>query len=77
MPFTVDDTIARDLRASLNLRNGVPAGLTWGDFQAAMKLLGVKDTDRLASVEYGCGQFGSGCITRDDANDGIEIREKR
>lgn len=73
---TTDDTLARDLRASLNVRNGVPAGVTWGQFKAAMTVLGVQDEDRIASIEYGCKQYGTGSIVRDDAPDGIEVREK-
>jgi len=73
---TTDATLEKDLRASLDLRvQGVPAGLTWGQFKAAMVLLDVKDSDRLASIEYGCAQTGTGRVVRDDAPDGIEIRE--
>lgn len=73
---TTNDTISRDLRATLNRQRGVPAGLTWGEFQAAMKLLGVKDDERIASIDYGnCN--GTGRLMRDDAPDGIEIRETR
>lgn len=74
---TTDRTLARDLRASLVRAEGVPFGLTWGDFQAAMKLLGVKSTDRIASIEIGCSQTrATGRIHRTDAPDGIEIQEQ-
>ncbi len=76
MPITTDRTVGRDLRASLAIRDGVPAGLCWGDFKAAMTLLGVGDEDRVASIEFGCKQLGTGRIVRDDAPDGIEIRER-
>lgn len=78
MPLTTDDTIVRDLRATLALQDGVPVGVSWGAFKAAMTILGVKDDDRIASIEYGTSHFGGeGRIVRDDASDGIEIREKR
>lgn len=73
---TSNETIGRDLRATINRQRGVPCGLTWGEFQAAMKLLGVQDSDRLASIDYGCGT-GTGRLLREDAGDGIEIRETR
>ena len=73
--MTTNATIAGDLRASLVLQEGVPAGVTWGAFKAAMDTLGVDDADFLASIEYGCKQYGSGRIVRDDAPFGIEIRE--
>lgn len=73
---TTKDTLSRDLRATLNRQRGVPCGLTWGDFQAAMRLLGIRDDDRIASIDYGCGT-GTGRLLRDDATDGIEIRETR
>ena len=74
---TTNHTVARDLRASVGVRvDGVPAGLTWGQFKAAMTLLGVADDDRVASIEYGCAQCGTGKLVRDDAPDGIEIRER-
>jgi hypothetical protein len=75
MPLTTNDTTGRDLRASLSLRHGVPTGNTWGAIKAAMTVLGVRDDDRIASIEYGVMQFGSGRIVRDDAPDGIEIKE--
>lgn len=76
--ITTDDRLGRDLRASLAARTGVQAGVTWGSFKWAMAQLGVRDTDTLASIEYGCSQFGgNGVIVRDDAADGIEIREVR
>lgn len=72
---TNDGTVGRDLRAALALREGVPYGLTWGDLKHALELLGVTDGDRIASIELGCKSCGSGRIVRDDAPDGIEIRE--
>lgn len=74
---TTNSTTERDLRISLLSRSGVPAGLTFGDFISAMRQLGVTDATPLASIEYGCGQFGNGRLTRDDASDGVEIREGR
>jgi hypothetical protein len=73
---TTNETVSRDLRATLNLQRGVPCGLTWGDFKAAMQLLGVKDDERIASIDYGCGT-GTGRLIRDDAPDGVEVRETR
>lgn len=75
-PVTTDNTVTRDLQASLNIRDGVPVGVTWASFKAAMTILGVEDEDRIASIEFGCKQFGSGRIVRDDAIDGIEVRER-
>ena len=72
---TTNDTIARDLRTSLLLREGVPMGLTWGSIKAAMTILGVSDEDRVASIELGVGQLGCGRLFRDDEPDGIVIRE--
>ena len=75
---TTNETVRRDLRASLAARTGVSAGVTWGSFKWAMATLGVRDDDRIASIEYGCSQFGgNGIIVRDDADDGVEIREVR
>ena len=74
--FTTSGTIGRALRASLDLRHGVQTGLTWGGFKAAMFVLGVNDEDHLASIEFGV-TTGTGRICRDDAPDGIEIREAR
>ena len=77
-PITTDETVTRDLRASLNVQHGVPVGVTWRAFKAAMTILGVTDEDRIASIEYGCSHFGgAGRIVRDDAPDWIEIREGR
>lgn len=73
---TNDQTLSRDLRATLNRQRGVPCGLTWGDFKAAMVLLGVQDEDRIASIDYGCSS-GTGRLLRDDAPDGIEVRETK
>ena len=75
-PETTDASVRRDLERSLAAR-GVSAGLTWGDFQSAMAQLGVQATDGLASIDYGCGSGGTGRIVREDAPDGIEIREGR
>lgn len=73
--ITSDATLSRDLVASLNRQDGISAGLTWREFQAAMTLLGVGPEDRIASIEFGCTQFGTGRLMREDAPDGIEIRE--
>lgn len=76
--LTTDETLMRDLTASLAARTGVSAGVTWGEFKWAMARLGVRDDDRIASIEYGCSRLGGGgVIVRDDADDGIEIREKK
>ena len=76
--ITTDETLAQDLRASLiERRHGsVHTGLTWADFKTAMTALGVTDEDHVASIEFGV-TAGTGRICRDDAPDGIEIREKR
>lgn len=73
---STSDRLVEDLRASLNARNGVACGLTWGAFKQAMAQLGVTDDDLLASIEYGTSHLGgNGRIYRDDAVDGVEIRE--
>lgn len=77
MKITTDDTLVKDLRASLHAREGVSAGLTWGSFKWAMAQLGVRDDDALASIEYGCALGGNGQLVRDDDDGGIEIRERR
>ena len=74
--ITTDKTLAHDLRASLDLRRGVQTGLTWAGFKTAMTALGVRDEDHVASIEFGV-TAGTGRICRDDAPDGIEIREAR
>ena len=58
-------------------RDGVATvGQTWASFKAAVERgLLVRDDDALASIEYGVRQGGSGRLVRDDAPDGIEIRE--
>ena len=62
---------------SLNARRGVPAGTTWGDFQAAMRQLGVQDGDYLSSVEYGIAQTGTGLLVREDDPRGlVNVKEK-
>ena len=62
---------------SLNARRGVPVGRTWGDFQAAMTQLGVKDTDELSSIEVGIARTGTGLLIREDDDHGrVEVREK-
>ena len=77
MKVTTNATIQDDLAHTLRARTwGVQAGTTWGSFKRAMAQLGVDDDDRLASVEFGCKQGGSGHLLRDDAVDGIEIRER-
>jgi hypothetical protein len=49
---------------------------TWRDFKHAMQLLGVKDTDPLASIEYGVSADGVGAIKAErDEQGAIEIRE--
>jgi hypothetical protein len=72
---TTNDTVIRDLKASLVQREGVPMGLTWGDVKAAFQLLGVRDDDRIAGIELGMAQLGSGRLYRDDEADGIVVRE--
>ena len=74
MPTTTNSTIVTDLLASLHRRAGVPAGLTWRDFKAAMARLEVEDEDRIAMIDYGTHALNGGRLVRDDAPDGIEIR---
>jgi hypothetical protein len=76
--ITTDATLAKDLRASLAARTGVSAGTTWGSFKWAMAVLGVRDDDTLASIDYGTARLGgNGTIVREDADDGIEIKEMK
>ena len=77
MHVTANTTIAADLQRSLRARGGVPAGMTWASFRAAMEQLGVRDDDYLGSIEYGVMQGGSGYLVRDDENGLVEIRELR
>lgn len=52
------------------------ANRTVGEFKRALELLGVKDSDPLASIEYGVSQYGSGYVRLERDEDGaIEIRE--
>lgn len=75
-PRPVDSPLAHDLVASLIARGAAKdAGLTWGMFKVAMRELGIQDSDRVASIEYGVKFGGSGHILREDASDGIEVRE--
>ena len=74
-PDRSESTIARDLRASLAARQGVPVGSTFGDFIAACRALGIRDDMLLASCEFGIAQTGNGYLTVDVAADGIELRE--
>lgn len=57
-------------------RVGVSAGLTVGDFKAALSRL-AGDHELLASVEYGTGDMWTGQIEAERGEDGIEIREVR
>ena len=57
------------------IERGLWAGVTWGDFKRAIEGLGVRDDDRLASIEYGVAMNGRGVIVRDDDDMGVEIRE--
>ncbi len=50
-------------------------GVTWRSVKDALAELGVEDDDVIASIEIGVRQFGPGRLVRDDAPDGIEIRE--
>ena len=73
--ITTDATVRRDLEASLSARRAC-VGLTWASFKAAVEEgLCVRDDDTLASIEYGVRKAGVGRLVRDDAADGIEIRE--
>jgi len=75
VPVTTAADIEHDLRASLRTR-GIPHGLTWGDFKAAMATLGIDDRTPLLSIEVGVSQFGGGRIVFDgDLTDGVEIKE--
>lgn len=71
-----DSQTMRSLKASL-IDRGVakPAGTTWGDFQGAMRDLGVKDSDPLSSIEHGVAAMGSGYLVKEDHGDGVEVRE--
>ena len=77
MHVTTNTTVAADLQRSLKARGGVPAGMTWATFRAAMEQLGVADDDYLGSIEFGVMQGGSGYLVRDDENGLVEIRELR
>lgn len=77
MRVTTDDSVIDDLRASVNARQGVAAGSTFGEFLAACRRMGIRDEDKLASIEFGVSAYGNGWITRDDDIDGISVREKR
>ena len=74
---TTNQTIRADLERSLKARGGVPAGMTWGSFQAAMEQLGVKADDYIGSIEYGVAMSGTGYLVRsdDDAIGLVDIRE--
>ena len=74
--ITTNETMRDDLTRSL-LRNGrAYAGFTWGEFQRAMEAFGVRSDDKLASIEFGISQMGSGWLTFDRDEDGaVEIRE--
>lgn len=72
---TTDATLRADLQASLRKQGGF-AGYTWGEFKRAMRFLGVKDNDRLDSIEFG-GLNASRVITIGDGDEGLEVREKR
>ena len=73
--MTSDLTLRRDLLLSLNQR-GVAAGLTFGDFVAALRAYGVTDNTRLESIEFGVIQRGTRRVTcHDDEGDGLVIRE--
>lgn len=56
-PFLVtsNDTIRRDLLASLN-RVGVRMGTTWGSFKRAVEAFGVTDRTPLEAIEVGVHQ---------------------
>lgn len=54
------------------------ANQTFGDFVAAAKELGVKDSDVLSSIEFGVSQYGSGLLQADrDDSGAVELREVR
>ena len=76
MAAPVTTNIADDLSRVLRLRCAVSTGFTWGDFQDAVARLGIRRTDELSSIEYGCGQMGNGCISADvDDHGKLEIKE--
>lgn len=72
--ITTDETLAADLRRSLEQR-GVCTGRTWGDFKRAVEAFGVDDAAPLSMIEYGVSQLGAGRITAVDEGAGIEVRE--
>ncbi len=75
MKATTNDTIAADLRATLQQRRGFYAGVTFGDFIAACKAAGMSTHTDLASIEFGIAQYGSGRIRVDFTDKGAEVRE--
>ncbi len=68
-----DSVTMRQLKASLIDRGlAVPVGLTFGDFIAAARTLGFKDSDPLGSIEFGISASSMGHIMRQD-DDIVEI----
>lgn len=57
-------------------REGVSAGVTVGDFKAALSRL-AGDNELLASIEYGCAREVTGWIVVERNESGVEIREAR
>jgi hypothetical protein len=57
---------------------GEPVGVghTVGHFIEALRRLGLRDEDTLASIEYGTSQMGHGRIVAEFNDDGhVEVRE--
>lgn len=75
--ITTKERIAEDLRRSLQLR-GVDIGSTFGELLLALRRLGIRDADPIASIEVGIGQAPSGRIVAelDDAG-AWEVKEAK
>ena len=70
--------IGNAVLAAVSGRNTAYVGRTWGDLKRAIELLGVRDDDALASIEYGVIWHRSGLIALErDEHGSAEIREVR
>lgn len=75
-PQPVDNAVVRSLKDSLIACGAAKhAGTTWADFKAAIEQLGITDSDRIASVEYGIAFGGRGYIVKDEEGGEFEVRE--
>jgi hypothetical protein len=73
--ITTDDTLKRDLRASMAAHTAIA---TVGDFlNALMAVHGLTLDTPLASIEFGVAATGNGKLTIDETDAGVEIREGR